>query len=813
MNPVKKEKGRPAVPGRPIEKFLYAYESVAGKPARRNGRGWMGCCPAHDDDKPSLAISEAEDGRVLLHCHAGCRPEEVVAALGLSMRDLMTGNPRPPTPTKPLRNTTKGKVLSRGNAKRYPTAAAAIAELERVHGPRSAYWTYRNAVGEPVGVVVRWDKPEGKDYRPVARVDGEWVVGAMPVPRPLYRLPELAGAQQVFVLEGEKAVEALRTLGFLATTSAGGAQAADKSDWSPLAGCEVIVSPDNNEAGERYVADVAKCLAAVVPATTLRIMRLPDLPEGGDVADFIAARRAAGATDDRIRDDIERLADQAESALVDTDEPQIVLLPMASVKPESVKWLWPGCIPMGKLTVIAGDPGLGKSFLTLDIAARTSRGTDWADCVNPNSAGGVVLMSAEDDPADTIRPRLDSAGADVEQVVLLEGMRIREEDGERTAPVTLDHVAMLQKAIECTPNCKLVIVDPISAFMGKVDTHVNAQVRAVLAPLAGLAASHGIAVVAVTHLRKGEGAAIYRAMGSLAFVAAARTVWVVTKDRDDATGGRRLFLPVKNNLASDTDGFAFALGPAGNDAPRVYWESSRVTMDADEVMSFRASKPGRPPDDRERAKAFLLASLADGPRPAKDVTEEACEGEGISKRTLDRARQDLGVRAYRPTNPGPWWWRLPDGSGPTPRPHGQGDSGNLAICPADPANDENHVTTDVQDATLPDCQHGVGGIARAEEIDDNVAIEERGPAESDRRLGWQEYAVDSKLRPFAENSNTIHWVTDGSLASRVRELAAPRDGWSPGNWHADLLRRASACEAQHPELAADYRAAAAAMAS
>ncbi len=237
--------------------------------------------------------------------------------------------------------------------------------------------------------------------------------------------------------------------------------------------------------------------------------------------------------------------------------------------------------------MLAGDPGLGKSLVTLDIAARVSRGAPWPDARHdPQPVGGVVLLSGEDDVADTIRPRLDAHNADVSRVIALQGISGSDTAGDYKRPVDLardlDH---LRSAIKEVHNCRLLIVDPISAYMGKSDSHVNAEVRAVLAPFAELAAEMHIAILCVSHLRKGEGQALHRTMGSLAFVAAARAAWVVCKDNSDPE--RRLLLSVKNNLAADVgSGLAYRIeshGPSG--APVVCWSAEPVNISADEAMA------------------------------------------------------------------------------------------------------------------------------------------------------------------------------------------------------------------------------------
>lgn len=335
------------------------------------------------------------------------------------------------------------------------------------------------------------------------------------------------------------------------------------------------------------------------------------------------------------------------------------LVNLAEIEPEPVQWLWPDRLALGKLTIIAGDPGLGKSFLTMDIAARVSTGGGWPD--RPGAGfepGGVIILSAEDDPADTIIPRLIAAQADRSRIKALKAVRDLDPHTGTLLPRGFNletDIRHLEAAIQQTSACKLVILDPITAYTGKTDSHKNAETRGLLAPLADLAAKHQVAMVAVSHLNKGgNGPAIYRTMGSLAFVAAARAVWAVTKDENEPT--RRLMVSVKNNLARDPGGLAYHLHGDGDEVPALAWESEPVAITADEALAPPA--PGPEPEDRTEAMTWLREALVDGPRLAKEVEEEAREAHDITQRTLRRARKKMGVVAYRPENPGPWWWRL-----------------------------------------------------------------------------------------------------------------------------------------------------------
>jgi hypothetical protein len=184
----------------------------------------------------------------------------------------------------------------------------------------------------------------------------------MPVPRPLYRLPELLDAERVFVTEGEKAADALRELGLVATTSPHGSASAAKSDWSPLAGKECIVLPDNDDAGRRYAQDVERLLKMLAPTPTVKIVELPDLPLHGDAVEYIDSRRAAGQKDEAIRDGLISLASAAEPIDLDRPAPLAMeFLPFpVDVMPSLVTEY---------INTVAGSIGCDQSFVAVPLLA------------------------------------------------------------------------------------------------------------------------------------------------------------------------------------------------------------------------------------------------------------------------------------------------------------------------------------------------------------------------------------------------------------------------------------------------------------
>jgi len=227
---------------------------------------------------------------------------------------------------------------------------------------------------------------------------------------------------------------------------------------------------------------------------------------------------------------------------------------LKDIPPKPIEWLWRGRIAVGKLSLLAGVPGQGKSFLTLDLASRVTTGQKWPDGNGEAPQGSVVILSCEDDTSDTIRPRVDAAGGDVNQIFLLQGKKHGEtradsQNGSNVRDIDLENdLDVIRKAVGAAKNCRLLIVDPISAYMGKTDSYKDSDVRRVLRPLGEMAAELHIAVIAIMHFKKGEESAINKVAGSIAFTAAARSVWTLIEDRNDPHHQRRLFLPIKNNL-------------------------------------------------------------------------------------------------------------------------------------------------------------------------------------------------------------------------------------------------------------------------
>jgi hypothetical protein len=330
---------------------------------------------------------------------------------------------------------------------------------------------------------------------------------------------------------------------------------------------------------------------------------------------------------------------------------------ISDVEPERVDWLWRGRIPKGKLTVLDGDPGLGKSAATLDLAARVSAGLDLPDGT-PCEAAGAVICSAEDGLADTIRPRLDTAGGDPSRVLSL--ATVTDEEGlQRPISIPQD-VPIIEEGIRRI-GAVLVVIDPLMAFFGSdIDSYKDQNVRRALAALASLGERTGAAIVIVRHLNKSGGKTpIYRGGGSIGIIGAARSGMMVGEDPDDEN--RRVLAPVKSNLAAPAPSLSFVLEEAENGAVRVRWLGETEVAATDLLSAPREEDSSA----LGEARNFLVDLLQDGPVPYAEV-EAAAEQAGITMRTVKRAKKDLGVESHREgeggrQGGGRWVWSLSQG--------------------------------------------------------------------------------------------------------------------------------------------------------
>jgi hypothetical protein len=308
----------------------------------------------------------------------------------------------------------------------------------------------------------------------------------------------------------------------------------------------------------------------------------------------------------------------------------------SQVVAQPVSWLWTERIPLGKLLILDGDPDLGKSLLALDLCARLSTGRPFPDGRPGPAPANALVLSAEDTAADTIVPRLRRLGADMGRVVVWQ----RERDDEDWPWHFPSHIDRLDDALR-RADARLAVIDPIMAFLdASVLCASDQSVRRALAPLIQMADKHRCALLMHRHLNKqGGGRALYRGLGSIAFVAACRAALMVA--RDPLVPGRCVLAQVKNSLAGPQPSLAYQLSAADGGLPTVEWLGTSP-VSADDLVA--GARRGQGP--RDRAAEFLEQFLAGGPRTADDIWQAAQKGR-LSARTLQRAKRGLGIRCRR----------------------------------------------------------------------------------------------------------------------------------------------------------------------
>lgn len=326
-------------------------------------------------------------------------------------------------------------------------------------------------------------------------------------------------------------------------------------------------------------------------------------------------------------------------------------IPLETIEAKSVQWLWPGKMPKGKVSIIAGEPDSGKSFLTLDLAARISNGQTWPDG-QPCEPGKVLLMTAEDDLSDTVVPRLIGMKADRSKIKALESVSVyNPETGEKEekSPTIIDLPTIENEIARIAPD--LFVIDPVNAYLPGLDTHRDAELRAkVFSPLKQLAEKHNLAVVCVMHLNKSNSqTAKNRVSGSIAYVAASRATWLVANDQDNPE--RKLFIPVKFNIGKKPEGLAYSIQEYEGNL-LLDWETEPIEESADEVLQPETTHSS----ERDVAKEFLESTLSDGAKPAKEILEEA-KSFNLSERTVYRAKKNLNIKSEKKGNE--WKWKLP----------------------------------------------------------------------------------------------------------------------------------------------------------
>jgi putative DNA primase/helicase len=311
----------------------------------------------------------------------------------------------------------------------------------------------------------------------------------------------------------------------------------------------------------------------------------------------------------------------------------------SNVEAKPILWLWPDRIPRQKLTIFSGPPDCGKTTVLIDVIARYSTGRDYADgSPNTTEPGKVLMLIAEDDPADTIKPRLIAAEADVERVSYLKAVEIKQNAKKVERALALDQdLALLEAAIVQEPSIGLITIDPISSYLGKVDLNKEQELRRVLVPLKDLAERTGATIIGLGHFNKrADVSALGRVGGAVAMTGVPRAVWAFGKSptEDDIF----LMQRAKLNVGARKNGLRYRLGVkelATGSTPFVDWAGDE-TRSADEILELERNPEGKRQD---KAARFLASFLASGSRSSTDVLEAGSQ-QGISGTLCSKPRRN-----------------------------------------------------------------------------------------------------------------------------------------------------------------------------
>ncbi|MBN3789309.1 AAA family ATPase [Burkholderia sp. Ac-20353] len=338
--------------------------------------------------------------------------------------------------------------------------------------------------------------------------------------------------------------------------------------------------------------------------------------------------------------------------------PSALLTRASSIKPEAIRWLWPGWLPEGKLTLLAGSPGTGKTTLAIALAATISTGEKWPDGTSCNEPGDVLIWSGEDDPSDTLIPRLMASGANLDRVYFIRS--VTDENGELQPFDPSRDIPLLCERLAEMGGARLIVIDPIvSAVSG--DAHRVNDVRRNLQALVDMASAYRCSVLGISHFAKGTkgSSPAERVIGSQAFVALARMVLVAGKDE---AAERRILARAKSNIAADDGGVSYTLELTqadGIETTRVVW-GDLIDGTAREILGDVEQTPDDDErSERDEAADFLRDLLSGGPMPVKLIKSDAA-GAGYSWRTIERAKRELGIEARKGGMKEGWFWALPN---------------------------------------------------------------------------------------------------------------------------------------------------------
>lgn len=632
---------------RPTAQLIREDRGCARSGCACNRREGLVHCPAHDDANPSLSVSE-RDGRVLVRCHAGCTQDAVIGAL-------------------------------RAAGVWPETEPQDGADHWTPYGPAVAEYKYTDASGQFLYAVCRTADKQFPVWRPdeTSKSGKRWNLDG--VERVLYRLAKVvkaieAGAEKIYIVEGEKDVHAIEGAGGIATCNPGGAgKWADH--FSLIAeGVDVVIVQDKDASGVKH----ARQVAAAVMDTALSVM-VVEAAVGKDAFDHVAAGyqldgfiEVWNSVDTAsfskyvttvAADGMSPVGGVSGNGAVPTENPAVAaptLLRASELRIEAIDWLWHPWLARGEFHLFDGDMEEGKTTDVMDLIARLSRGSVWPDTASIATAGTIVIMSAEDDYTRVLLPKLTAMGADLTRIFFFP--LVGDEQSERLANIVED-IEVIERLC-ADVGADLLFIDPLFSYIGgKVQTGVDNQVRAALAPLSQMGRRLEMAILATRHTTKQKHAnSKHMGSGSVAFSAFVRINWLAGPDPLNDAPERHVLAMNKLNLARRPASLSYEIR-SHETKPEigiVRWlgESDVSARDLNRAVN---AESGVVAVKREDAEEFLLSYLAAGPQTSKEILSIAKDVHGIGRTTLFEAKKQLGIVAVKPEGRGnaAWAWQLP----------------------------------------------------------------------------------------------------------------------------------------------------------
>jgi|GEM_PF-2313340 len=577
--------------------------------------------------------------RILVICHGGCSTDDVCSSLGIKSADLFSDS------------NTRERTKNEPSARSYDTAAKAIGILTRtvrrqhpdatLVGP----WEYLDADDSPFAVVVRFDYADGKTYRQASVRGDRWVCKA-PTRRILYRLPELSNQDVVWMHEGEKSADAGWSIGLPSTTSLGGSKQASHSDYAPLDGkSRVYLVPDTGDDGARWLSDITAAISKLDSPPELFVCRFSFEESNCDIVDWLEG--SATESSYAIRENLLALCSplstetpddsiNVSSSRGETPLARIAHRWASDIEAESVSWLWHGFIPQTGITFLDGDPEAGKTCCALDIIARLTRGDRMPGDAKPERAGVAAILAKEDRYENTIKPRLEAAGAEMTRVSCIDDIELNTPKGIEKRFLTLpSHTQVLAEHLRDI-GATLLLIDPYDNHLDDgLNTSSSTDMRRAFTPITEAASSIGCALLIIRHFGKRDyGNAKHKGIGSIGLTGMARSNLAAVSDGN----GGFIFGRIKGNLSRQPDSLIYQIRSCGKnpEIPVLHWcgTSDRNISEA-AIGSSKKTKAAM-------MKEILREMLKDGPRPEAECRDAVLAAD-ISESTYKKHRKSCGV--------------------------------------------------------------------------------------------------------------------------------------------------------------------------